>query len=128
MRTKTSNLDPRKSWRHRIGKNGLLLLILFALFLVWPHRTRSQTSTASSATQALPQRVVYGQVFRHVVFLDNQADLADQQGQNGGALRNYYQTKAALTAAETTLLKSTAHSAVASIQTIQQQVQAAVTT
>jgi hypothetical protein len=48
--------------------------------------------------------VVYGQVFKHVVFLDDQANLADQQGQSGNAMRNYYQTRAGLSATETALL------------------------
>jgi hypothetical protein len=78
------------------------------------------------APQALPQRVVYGQVFKYVVLLDVQAGLGDQRGQNGNQLRNYFQTKATLTDAETALLKSTAHSTVSALQDVDQQIHAAV--
>ena len=63
MHTNTPNSDPRRLWKPRFGKNGLLLLSLLALFLVWPHRTRSQTTAAGSAPQPLPQRVIYGEAF-----------------------------------------------------------------
>jgi len=65
-------------------------------------------------------------VFQHLVFLDYQADLADQHGRNGNALRNYYQTHATLTPSEAALLKSTAHNAVTSIAAIDHQIAAAV--
>jgi len=128
MFTKTTGSVLRKAWRPRIGKHGLLLLSLFALMLVWPHRTRSQTPTTGTAAQTLPQRVVYGEAFKHIVFLDDQANLADQQGQSGNAMRNYYQTRAGLSAAETALLKSTAHSTVTALLAVDQQIQAAVAT
>jgi len=66
--------------------------------------------------------VVYGQVFKYAVLLDVQATQADQRGENGNQLRNYYQTKAGLTAAETALLKSTANSTVTALHAIDQQI------
>lgn len=102
-------------------------MLLLAVFLAAvPRHTRSQTAAPSGGTPAIPQRVVYGQVFKHVVFLDVQANLADQKGNNGNLLRNYYQAKGGLTAAEAALLKSTAHSTVAALQAIDQQIQTAV--
>ena len=128
MHTNTSISDPRNAWRPRLGRNILLLLLLFALLLVWPHRTRSQTTTTTSAPQTLPQRVVYGQVFKHIVFLDDQANLADQRGQSGNAMRDYYQTRAGLSATETALLKNTAHNTVTALLAVDQQIQAALVT
>jgi hypothetical protein len=60
------------------------------------------------------------------VYLDYQAGIADQQGLNGNALRNYYQVRAGLSAAETTLLKATAHDEIAAIKAVDQQIQAEV--
>jgi hypothetical protein len=60
------------------------------------------------------------------VFLDYQADIADQKGQNGNALRNYYQNHATLTSTEAALLHSTSHDAVTAIVAVNQQIQAEV--
>jgi hypothetical protein len=93
-----------------------------------PHRTRSQTpvSTGTTSPPPIPQRINYHQLFNHVVYLDYQAGIADQQGQNGNALRNYYQVRAGLSAAEATLLKATAHDEIAAIKAVDQQIQAEV--
>ena len=107
----------------RVARNWIVLAALLLLSLVWPHRTHSQQTTA---TQAIPQRVVYRQAFKHVVFLDDQAATLDQQGQDGGDLRNYYQSRGGLTAAETSLLKSTAHNTITALAAVDQQIQTAV--
>jgi hypothetical protein len=122
----TAKAPFRRNVRSSSARACLALFPLLALTLIWPHRTRSQTTAPSAAPAALPQRVVYKQVFQHLVFLDYQADLADQHGKNGNALRNYYQTHAALTASESALLKNTAHDAVVSIKALDQQIQASV--
>ncbi len=103
---------------------ALVLLLLVALFS--PRGTRSQTAAPTTSPQAPTQRVVYWQVFKQVVLLDNQADLADQSGQGGAPWRNFYQNKAAMTATEAALLKSTAHSTVNAVHAIDQQINAAV--
>jgi len=109
------------------GKASLAAtIILLLLLLAAPRRTRSQTAPPATTPQALPQRVVYGQVFKYAVLLDVQASLADQRGENGNQLRNYYQTKAGLTAAETALLKSTADSTVTALHAIDRQIHAVV--
>jgi len=107
---------------------ALTLMLLVALFA--PRGTRSQTAAprAESAAKAIPQRVLYGQVFKHVAFLDNQADEADQRGANGTELRTYYQVHAALTSAEAALLKWTSHDAVTALQEVDEQIHAAVVT
>ena len=107
------------NWATRIP-----VLILVILAFVW--RVGSQTTApATGAANPLPQRVLYGQLFRHVVFLDYQAAAAEQAGQDGSALLNYYQVHAALTPTETALLKSTAHSAITSLTAVNQQIQSA---
>jgi hypothetical protein len=127
MHTEIGNTGRKALKSRRNARAYLVLLLLFVVSLALPHRSRSQTATTTAAaTQALPQQIVYKQVFRTVVFLDTQADLDDQRGGNGTALRNYYQSKAVLTATETALLKSTAHSTVTAISAIDQQIQAAV--
>ncbi len=107
----------------RVRAYSLMGMALLAVFLATPRRTNSQTSTASAA---LSPRVVYGQVFKHIVLLDALADKADQQGQNGSVLRSYYQTKAGLTSAEAALVKNTAHATVTSVAAIDTQIRAAV--
>jgi len=94
----------------------LVLLVLLAL----PHRTPSQTATATA--QNLAPRILYTQVFKHVVFLDYQADQVDQKGEDGNKLRNYYQMRVGLTPTEAALLKSTAHDAVTAVRAIEQQI------
>jgi hypothetical protein len=47
-------------------------------------------------------------MFKHVIFLDHQADLADQSGKDGGPLRNFYQIRANLSPAEAAALKKIA--------------------
>lgn len=110
------------------AKAYLALVLLLLLLVALPRRTRSQTPVASGApaANAIPQRVVYQQLFQHVVFLDNQADVADQHGQNGNQLRNYYQIHAGLTPLEGALLKSTSHDAVTALHAINQQIHDAV--
>ncbi|SPF53869.1 exported hypothetical protein [Candidatus Sulfopaludibacter sp. SbA4] len=127
MHTTTANSARTTAKRPRAAKEWLSLLLLVVL-LIAPHHTRSQTSTpASSGSPApLPQRVVYWQFFKFAVLLDVEADQADQRGENGNHLRNYYQTKTGMTAAETALLKSTANSTVKGVHAIDQQIQAAV--
>jgi hypothetical protein len=128
MYTNTPKSGPRKARKLGVGKNGLLLLLLFALFLIWPHRTRSQTSVAGGVPQSLPQRVIYGEAFKHIVFLDVQADLADQHGEDGSSLRNFYQTRAGLTDEEGALLKSTAQGVVTALQGVDERIRVAITT
>jgi hypothetical protein len=128
MYTNTPKSGFRKARKLQIGKNGFLLLLLFALFLVWPHRTRSQTTAAISTPQTLPQRVIYGEAFKHIVFLDVQADLADQRGEDGSSLRNFYQSRAGLTAEEGVLLKSTAHGVVTALKAVDERIRVAITT
>ena len=48
--------------------------------------------------QRVPPRVVYEQFFRHVMFLEKQADALDQKGKDGSHLRNFYQNRVAGTA------------------------------
>jgi len=114
--------ERRKSYQ---GYYVLPLLLLVAM--IAPHGTRPQAAAPAAQPAAPPPRVVYKQVFQHLVFLDYQANIADQHGQNGNALRNYYQTHATLTAPEAALLKSTAHDAVAALKPIDQQIQTEVT-
>ena len=104
------------------------LVLLFLVVLALPHHTRSQTSasTATTSPQSIPQRIIYHQLFNHVVYLDYQAGVADQQGLNGNALRNYYQVRAGLSAVETTLLKATAHDEITAVEAVDQQIQAEV--
>jgi hypothetical protein len=94
----------------------MVLLLLLAV----PHRTRSQSATPTA--QTLAPRILYTQVFKHIVFLDYQADQADLKGQDGNKLRNYYQARVGLTATEAALLKSTAHDAVTAVRAIDQQI------
>jgi hypothetical protein len=111
-----------KLWR---GKPLLVLLAVVVALLVAPRHTQSQTPAVA---RTIPQRVLYGQVFKHVAFLDNEAELADQRGANGAELRNYYQVHATLTAAEAALLKSTSHDAITALQAVDQQIHAVVVT
>jgi hypothetical protein len=128
MRKQTANHDRSVRIRFRDGKKYLVLLLVIVAILVAPRHTRSQTPTpkASTTASAIPQRVVYEQVFKHVAFLDIQADLLDQRSGQGSGLRNYYQVHAALSNAETTVLKSTAHDAVVAVQAVDQQAHALV--
>lgn len=123
MKKRVAKEIARALKRIRYARNWIVLAALLLLSLIWPHRTHSQQTTAA---QAIPQRVVYGQAFKHVVFLDDQADILDQQGGKGNALRKYYQSRAGLTDAETALLKSTAHNTVTAIAAVDQQIQTAV--
>ena len=95
------------------AKAGAALLLILLLCLALPHRTRSQSQSQAppSPSKPLPQRVVYEQLFRHVNFLQQQATAADQQGKNGNALRNFYQTNAGLSTAETAALNQAAQNA-----------------
>ncbi|HEY7336541.1 MAG TPA: hypothetical protein VH639_16735 [Bryobacteraceae bacterium] len=83
-----------------------LLLILAMLGGGPPRKARAQ-----GVVSAVPPRVLYRQVFKHILFLEHQADLADQRGQNGSPLRNFYQNHANLTAAEAAALKQIARNA-----------------
>ena len=111
-------------------RTGVALSVLVLVAILAPRGTRSQTSgPANGATsKPIPQRIVYRQVFRHVVFLDQQAGLAVQNHQDSSQFSNFYQAKAGLTATETALLKATAHDAATAIQAIDQQIQAVVVT
>lgn len=112
-------------------KTGAALLLLLLVALLLPRHTRSQTSAATAGREEakpVSQPVLYGQVFKHVAFLDDQADLADQRGGNGAELRNYYQVHATLAAAEAALLKSTSHDAVTALQAVDEQIHAVVVT
>jgi len=111
----------RDRWEN--WKAYLLLPVLLVAALIMPHGTRSQTSAASTAPPPVPQRTVYGQLFKHVVFLDHLADLADQSGKNGSQYRNFYQNRAKLTSAETAALKLAAKNASSAVQAVETQIQ-----
>ncbi len=124
MRIENNHRPTRMNKRLAGWTTRIPILILVILAFVW--RVGSQTTPpASGATKPIPQRVLYGQLFKHVVLLDDEADAVDQKGQDGSALRNYYQVHAALTSTETALLKSTAHGAVTALVAVDQQIQTA---
>jgi len=112
----------------RRSRAALGLLFLLVLVLALPHGTRSQTPApaATASARTIPPRILYAQLFNHVVYLDYQAGIADQQGQNGNALRNYYQVHASLSAAETTILKAAAHDEITAVEAVDQQIQAVI--
>lgn len=83
---------------------------------------RAQASPA--AVPQLPQRVVYGALFRHIVFLQQQASALEQQGKNTDALRNFYQVNGGLTAAQGAALTQMAQNAATAIQAANAQIQA----
>jgi hypothetical protein len=100
---------------------GLPVPILF-LLVAWS--VRPQASTPAAATpQPLPQRIVYRQLFKNVVFLDQQADLADQGGKDGSPYRNFYQSHASLTSAEAAALKQAANNASTAVQAVETEIQ-----
>jgi hypothetical protein len=109
--------------KNRLASRAILLL-LFLLALAMPHRTHSQTAAtpATGTLQPLPQRILYAQVFKQIVFLDYQADLADQRGHDGSKFRNYYQLRAGLTPAEADILKAAAHDALTAVRAVDQQI------
>jgi hypothetical protein len=106
----------------RLG--GLPLLILF-LLVAWSLRPQaSKPAAAAAATPPpLPQRIVYGQLFKNVVFLDHLADLAEQGGRDGSQYRNFYQNRAGLTSSETAALKQAANNAATAVQAVETQIQ-----
>lgn len=81
-------------------------------------------SQTTAKTTPIPTRIIYWQMFKHVNFLEQQADIVTQSGKDGSQLRNFYQNHAQLTATETALLKQTASSTAAAIQAIDQQIHA----
>ena len=110
--------------------------IFVLLLLLLPVSAISQAPTAaplgalaapSIASKPLPPRVVYGQLFKHVLFLERQADLANQRGLNGNDLRNFYQERGRLSASEAAALKQIAADAVAQAQAIDDRIQVVIT-
>lgn len=85
-------------------------------------------SAHSAAAQPVPQHVIYGQLFRHVLFLEKQADLADQRGLNGNDLRNFYQEHGRLSTAEAAALKQIARNAIDQTNAIDERIQAVILT
>ena len=57
---------------------------------------------------ALPEHVLYGQMFRHVVELEKQADAVEKRGEDGAKYRLRYQQSAALSDRQDTQLKTIA--------------------
>jgi hypothetical protein len=128
MRSESANRGRNLNSKLRRGRPLLAFLVVVVGFLVAPRHTRSQTAAPKAGATPAPvsQSILYGQVFKHVAFLDNQADLVDQRGGNGAELRNYYQVHATLAATEAALLKSTSHDAVTAVQAVDQQIKAVI--
>jgi hypothetical protein len=104
---------------------GFPLLILF-LLVAWSVRPQASKPAGAPAATPLPTQVVYWQLFRHVNYLEGQAESAAQRGQDGSALRNFYQVSAGLTTSEATLLKQTASATATDVQAVDSQIQAVV--
>jgi hypothetical protein len=108
----------------QIACAGLFVLPLLAIVLLAPHRGLTQSAPAPVPTKPLPSRILYRQLFKHVLFLENQADYADQHGRNGNALRSYYQQRGKLTPAEAAALKRIAKQAEDDIKKIDGKIKA----
>jgi hypothetical protein len=116
MRTEY-NYPPRNPIRQKAVVCALLLCA------VPPVNTFGQQS---APPKQIPQRIIYWQMFKHVNFLEQQATAAVQLGQDPNPLRNFYQNSAKLTDAETALLKQSASTAAAAVQSVEQQIHAVV--
>ena len=98
------------------------LLMFFACALVLPAAFGQegaspgvQTQAAATATQGsaaptkpVPPRVLYRLFFRHVIFVERQADRAEKRGENADKLRRYFEISAGLTPEEAAALKEIA--------------------
>ena len=102
--------------RHRLSLFAFQLVLYVAGFSV------VHAQTAATPQKSVPQRVVYSALFRHVIFLQPQASALDQQGKNGSALRDFYQTKAGLTAAEAAALNQASQNAATALQAAEAQI------
>jgi hypothetical protein len=112
-----------RALKNRRVSRACLSAAVVAAVLALPHRTASQTAASPGAAHRLvSQKAVYTQVFRQVIFLDHQADVADQRGQNGSKFRNYFQAGAGLTPSEAGLLKSTALDALKTLDSLDDQI------
>jgi hypothetical protein len=96
------------------------------LVLTLPCAAPSQASgaTAGASAKQPSQRVVYRQFFKHVMFLEHQADLADKSGKDGSPLRNFHQNRARLTASETALMKQVAQDNINAVDAVDGEISA----
>jgi hypothetical protein len=122
MRITSKQSVAARKWRTLVRT----LLIFVALGVGQSQAPTVPRTAGVAAVKPLPQRVVYWQLFRHILFLEHQADLADQRGLDGSQLRNFYQVHANLTAAEATLMKQYAQGTTTAVQAVDVQIQAAV--
>jgi len=96
--------------------------LLFVLAVLGWAQSPTPTGGTVFSVRPAPTSTVYAQLFRHVLFLERQANLADQQGQNGQALRDFYQNRAHLTSAEAAALKQIASDTQTAMDAVNQQI------
>lgn len=86
-----------------------LLLLAFAI------AAPSRAAAGAPAADDLPEHVLYGQMFRHVVALEQQAEALEKRGEDGGKLRLRYQQSAELSDRQDETLKAIARDCVARV-------------
>ncbi len=96
----------------------ILLNIALSTTLLATWAARAQTTATPAGIPDATAFGMYQHVFRHVVFLKNQADAKVAQGNTKTKLRQTYQIAANLTDAEAVLLESTSISCVATLNGI----------
>jgi hypothetical protein len=110
--------------RRRLPAAVAVAFVTALLLLIVPRHVSTQTAASQTPTTPLPSRILYRQLFKHVLFLDKQADYADQHGRDGNSLRNYYQRRANLTPSEAAALKQIAKKTDDDVRKIDDQIKA----
>ena len=102
------------------------LLIGVALASLLCAQQNGPAGNNSGQTQSGPPigvPALYRAFFRHLAFLDQQADALDAQGKDGSALRNFYQNAIGLTVEEAAVLKQAGGACVTAVQQTDQAAQ-----
>src|SRR5580658_6789215 len=108
----------------RAGKAATLGALLLALAAPCGAPSPASGAAASSRVRDLSPRVVYRQLFRHVIFLERQADLAAQAGKDDRPLRDFHKNRARLTNPEAALLKRISGDGMAEVAAVDQEIAA----
>ena len=111
------------SGSRRIGsiRAGALIALSLLLFPHSPCGAQAPDAAPVPAATPAPARVVYWELFKHVMFLEKQADLADTSGEDGWELRHFYQIHVDLSLGEEGILKQIARAATTQVAAIDAQ-------
>ncbi|MBO0719274.1 MAG: hypothetical protein J2P41_00505 [Blastocatellia bacterium] len=106
--------------RRFVFLSSLLVPVLaLVLGIGWAYsRNTVKTKAASSQTKLPPQHIMYGWMFRHVVWLNGKAEALEKEGKDASLYRDHYKKHAQLSQEQADLLNQVAQETIDKVKQI----------